>query len=466
MTPRGTKIEVKVEKWEGSGQVVTTLHPSLPQSAPEPECPADFCILTRYDESTRYMTFNINDAADALDSLIEERSIPLLQDFQDFKAEQAGLMDDDEKPQELQVQDPSQPFQAPAFTVGRICCAVEDNAANHLNGGVTLEPARSVGSNATRVPLDLSGLQSFSIFPGQIVGIEGTNPTGNEIRVSKLLQGSLPLPGPNVVTRSTSVVVACGPFTKPSNLKFEPLIALLNTVKQPHSLVLIGPFLSEDHPIIQSGKYPGPAALFSSIITPHLASFKARCPNTQVVLVPSTKDVSHPFLTLPQPGFVASPELGLSSSLFHLPGNPARFTVNNVELACLSYDLLLAMGGAEISKQDFRPRIPRLADHLLHSANLFPLYPPTDDFCTDVNLPLLDSFALSHLPQILVTPSNLRAFAHVLGGGHVVGVNPGRLTSGEQGGTYAVISVFVEETPDHSDGIWSPSHCRVDILKV
>ncbi|KAJ9070891.1 DNA-directed DNA polymerase alpha subunit pol12 [Entomophthora muscae] len=466
LTPKGTRIEVKIEKWENSGQVISTLHPSLPQSTQEPDSLANLSILTRYEENSRYMTLNLSDAAEILDSWIEERSIPLLKEFDFIKAEESIVMDDEEKPQEIQIQDPSQPHQAPAVFVGRICCSVEDNANNHLTGGVMLEPARSVGSTAARVPLDLSGIPSYSIFPGQIVGVEGINPTGNELRVSKLIQGSLPVPGPNVLTVSTKMVLACGPFTKSSNLKFEPLAALLHAIDHPHTLILIGPFLSEDHPVIQSGKYPSPASIFSTIIIPQLTSFKARCPNTQVVLIPSTKDLSHPFITIPQPGFVASPELGLPAGLFHLPGNPARFTVNNVELACLSYDILVAMASTEVSSGDTRPRIPRLADHLLHSAHLFPLYPPADEFCSDFNLPLLNSLSLSHLPQILVTPSNLKAFAHVIGDENVVGINPGRLTLGEQGGSYAVVNVFVDQLDSPTGGLWNPSQCRVDIINV
>ncbi|KAI0244109.1 DNA polymerase alpha subunit B [Massospora cicadina] len=432
-TETPTRIEFKVERWEGSGDAITTLHPSLPQSTQEPDTLADVTILERYEENQRYMTLNISEAAEILDSMIENRLDPLIQGFQEIQAEESDAMDDKEKPQGFQLQNPSLPHQAPFLSVGRICCSVEDNSTNHLSGGVTLEPARSMVSTMARVPLDLSGVPSFSIFPGQIVGVEGINPAGNEIRASKI-----------------------------SKLSFEPLAGLLHSVKNPHMLVLVGPFLSEDHPKIHEGKFIEPVKAFSTYIAPQLLSFKARNPHTHIALVPSTRDVFHPFITLPQPGFVANPGFGLPPALFHLPGNPARFTVNNVEVACLGYDILMAMAKCEISSGASGPRLARLADHLLQSASLFPLYPSPDDLCFDVNLPTIESFALPHLPHILVTPSSLQPFAHVIGGGSVVGINPGRLTAVDRGGTYAVINIF----PDQPNGLWNPSQCRVDIVRV
>lgn len=48
------------------------------------------------------------------------------------------------------------------------------------------------------------------------------------------------------------MVVACGPFTTSDSLTFEPLNDLMDYVSKhrPHTLLLIGPFLDTNHPLI------------------------------------------------------------------------------------------------------------------------------------------------------------------------------------------------------------------------
>ena len=52
-----------------------------------------------------------------------------------------------------------------------------------------------------------------------------------------------------------SVVIASGPFTLPEDLSFEPLKELIQFCAQhrPNLLLLLGPFVDVDHPLIQSG---------------------------------------------------------------------------------------------------------------------------------------------------------------------------------------------------------------------
>ncbi|XP_009075431.1 PREDICTED: DNA polymerase alpha subunit B, partial [Acanthisitta chloris] len=48
-------------------------------------------------------------------------------------------------------------------------------------------------SGGAQIPLDLSELQEYSLFPGQVVALEGTNSTGKRLVVSKFYEG-VPLP--------------------------------------------------------------------------------------------------------------------------------------------------------------------------------------------------------------------------------------------------------------------------------
>lgn len=52
-----------------------------------------------------------------------------------------------------------------------------------------------------------------------------------------------------------SVVIASGPYTSYENLLYEPLQALLDycTATPPHLLLLLGPFVDGDHPLVQAG---------------------------------------------------------------------------------------------------------------------------------------------------------------------------------------------------------------------
>ncbi|EES15907.1 hypothetical protein BDA96_08G093400 [Sorghum bicolor] len=120
---------------------------------------------------------------------------------------------------------------------------------------------------------DLKDLDHFSLFPGQVVGIEGHNPSGHCFVASKLIY-SIPvsvdaqLPSANkqaidnesnqnsdagTLSRELSSVITAGPYTRTDNLLFEPLQELLSYAcrKQPQLLILTGPFIDSDHPDIK-----------------------------------------------------------------------------------------------------------------------------------------------------------------------------------------------------------------------
>lgn len=139
-------------------------------------------------------------------------------------------------------------------TYGRICC---DSDGKLNTASVLLEGTKQL-SSGLRVKLDLSKLNQYSIFPGQIVAVKGVNPTGKALVVKDLFFENPPPPPENITTpfndeNSIHIVVAAGPFTAPDNLHYEPLVDLINYVAEnrPHVLILVGPFVEFNHQEIQ-----------------------------------------------------------------------------------------------------------------------------------------------------------------------------------------------------------------------
>ncbi|NWQ92741.1 DPOA2 polymerase, partial [Burhinus bistriatus] len=76
------------------------------------------------------------------------------------------------------------PAQEPVTVLGQIGC----DGNGKLNAkSVVLEGDREHSSGG-QIPLDLSELKEYSLFPGQVVALEGTNSSGRRMVVSKLYE--------------------------------------------------------------------------------------------------------------------------------------------------------------------------------------------------------------------------------------------------------------------------------------
>jgi DNA polymerase alpha subunit B len=135
---------------------------------------------------------------------------------------------------------------------------------------VLLEGSRATCGGA-RIEVDLRHLKSdYSLFPGQIVAIEGHNTTGRSIVAQRLCEGA---PHPANTTSAADlfryhyqvqdgaplhIVTASGPFTTSDNLDYQPLVDLIgnlvqSTDRQPDVVILTGPFVDLRHPDVASG---------------------------------------------------------------------------------------------------------------------------------------------------------------------------------------------------------------------
>ncbi|XP_027334193.1 DNA polymerase alpha subunit B [Abrus precatorius] len=360
--------------------------------------------------------------------------------------------------------DPTTASQRSIFAVGMICCDGE----GRINEKSVMLQSSIEHSGGECVRLDLQNLSHYSVFPGQVVGIGGHNPSGHCFVVSKLVD-SIPfaiadedlnpakkqaIGKENQSTdlfckqRELSMIIAAGPFTTTDNLLFEPLVELLTYAKRrpPQLLVLLGPFVDADHPDIKNGTVDRSFdEIFHFEIMKKLEDY-VECMGSapRVLLVPSIRDANHDFV-FPQPALdINLPDL--KSQIVSLT-NPGIFEANEVKVGCCTVDILKHVSGEEISRtaSDGKPidRMSRLANHILNQRSFYPLYPPAESIPLDFSL-APEALQLSLVPDVLILPSDIKYFVKVLNSegeginqSKCIAINPGRLAKGEGGGTFA-----------------------------
>lgn len=187
------------------------------------------------------------------------------------------------------------PSTSTAVTYGRICNEASSGKLNAAS--ILLE-----GYTGARVKLDLSSLQDTPpLFPGQVVVVQGQNPSGRTFYVEKIWKGLNGEVQPQTCpVDGLTMMFAVGPFSD-KGLDFAPLGDLLNgQVKEfmPKVLVLMGPFCNGADPVLEfddgevlSVDYE---TLFAQKVSDALEKILSECPSTHIVLVPSVNDKLNP----------------------------------------------------------------------------------------------------------------------------------------------------------------------------
>ncbi|CAG8456104.1 13524_t:CDS:2 [Acaulospora colombiana] len=361
---------------------------------------------------------------------------------------------------EIDISDPSLPSQSEISTVGRICC---DSEGKLNPESVILESLPYFGGK--RVKLAINNLSSYALFPGQIVGIQGTNNFGSEINVSKILEvPRLPMcrTSPNIIKD----------YYGPTKLNGRPLNVFEGTgcAKNYNIDCKMGPFVDEDHSLIQAGEMDmTPGEIFARKINPMLYAFTRSTPTVKVVMIPSIKDVFHNHIAFPQPPFGRS---GIVEGITCL-SNPVQFRVNEIVFAISNIDVLCHLFQDETEKdseyrcffditlhRDFCNRQMLIIGHIF---SLYPLFPPSAG--ANLDLKHWSSLDLLYTPDVLVLPSKLKYFAKVID--KVICINPGYLAKGSN--TY--IKMTIHPPPQSIEGEAEAEHLvhqrtRVDIIRI
>ncbi|KAM8816588.1 DNA polymerase alpha subunit B isoform 1-T1 [Rhynchonycteris naso] len=344
------------------------------------------------------------------------------------------------------------PAQEPVTLLGQIGC---DGNGKLNSKSVILEGDREHSSGA-QVPVDLSELKEYSLFPGQVVIMEGINSTGRKLVATKLYEG-VPLPfyqptEENGDFEQNMVLVACGPYTTSDSITYDPMLDLITVINRdrPDVCILFGPFLDAKHEQVESCLLTSP---FEDVFKQCLRTVieGTRSSGSHLVFVPSLRDVHHEPV-YPQPPFSYSDLPHEDKKRVQFVSEPCSLSINGVVFGLTSTDVLFHMGAEEISSSSgTSDRFSRILKHILTQRSYYPLYPPQEDMAIDYE----NFYAYAQLPvtpDVFIIPSELRYFVKDILG--CVCVNPGRLTKGQVGGTYGRL-YLKRQSPDR-EGRQSP----------
>ncbi|XP_062332959.1 DNA polymerase alpha subunit B [Osmerus eperlanus] len=382
--------------------------------------------------SYKYMFQRLRDVRNVLTEKIEELGEELRTHFSIEEFSPASL-----------------PAQDKVTVLGQVCCDSNGKLNAH---SVLLEAGPDQGGQ--QVPVDLSELREYSLFPGQVVVMEGMNTSGRKLVASKLYEG-VPLPfytneikqEMDEVPEQVMVMLACGPYTPSDSLTFDPLLDLINIIvrDRPDVCLLLGPFVDAKHEQIEKAQVTETfEAIFSRCVQSILEG--TRSVGCRLVFVPSQRDVHHHFI-YPQPPFSLPDLKKEDAERVTLVPDPCTLLIEGVTLGLTSTDIVFHMGAEEISCAAGSDRFSRILKHMICQRSYYPLYPPVEE----VNLDY-EKFRfygqMPVCPDVLIVPSELRYFIKDVMG--CVCVNPGRLTKGQVGGTYG--RLLIQRSTPLADG--------------
>ncbi|KAK1453635.1 DNA polymerase alpha/epsilon subunit B [Colletotrichum paranaense] len=489
---------------QNAGETVEVLNDHL--DAPEPPIcpyPEPRIKLTAASDQKKLaykpLAMKLSEASEILDDRIDE-FMHIIQDYHKLDFSEFG--------------NAASQSTTEVIAVGRIASDAPEGKLNAAS--LVLEMSRRVGGGL-RAPLNMRN-KGYSFFPGQIVALRGINTSGNEFVVEDVLEVPL-LPNaastpaalaahreklrgdPDAMDTDAdpaplNILYASGPYTADDNLDFEPLHALCDQAADTYAdaLVLTGPFIDSEHPLIAMGDFDLPeeaviepdtatmSTVFKYMFSPALNRLVSANPSITILLVPSVRDVIDKHVSWPQDS-VLKKELGLPKTA-RIVTNPMTLSVNEMVMGISSQDILWQLRHEELVGG--RPADPsllsRLSRYLLEQRHFFPLFPPTDrqklpKTGTEEGIPPGAMLDLSYLklgemvnvrPDVLVAPSFLPPFAKVVES--VLVINPGYLSKRRGAGTYARLTLFPPKA-DAGQSAAVVSHgvferARVEIKKI
>ncbi|XP_044746496.1 DNA polymerase alpha subunit B [Coccinella septempunctata] len=292
------------------------------------------------------------------------------------------------------------------------------------------------------VHLNIDKVPGTALFPGQIVVVKGKMLNGDKLIAENLYTDAtcdLP-PNPAVTEDPLRIIAAAGPFTLDENLNYDTMRDLLNYVstKEPHVLILMGPFIDENHPIISKGDIAESFDVFFETLIESI-SVALQDTNIQIVVICSSKDVHH-YKVYPTPPY----KLREKYKNVKVFPDPCILRIDDLIVGATTTDIMYHIAKEEVVTTKNSETLARLPAHILQQRCFYPLYPPSNE--VNVCYQFLESYGMMEcLPHLLFLPSKFKTFAKNIQG--CVVMNPERLTKGNTGGAFADITILPGTTP-------------------
>jgi DNA polymerase alpha subunit B len=236
------------------------------------------------------------------------------------------------------------------YVVGRICTD-GGGGARTSQASLHIEGSRET-SRGARASLDVSLLTDFSLFPGQVVGVCGRNPTGSCVTAHELVDALPPRTQPRPQGHADEqqergdlrLIVATGPFVQPDQLAWGPLHTVLQYCSdhQPGMLLLCGPFVPDTHPGMPHAQATFQELFERQVLAP-LQAFQQQHPGVVIALQPAMSDAHH-IPVHPQPPFQAVNGIDMLPS-------PAHVQVAGCTVSATASAVIMHVSASEVSKQ-------------------------------------------------------------------------------------------------------------------
>ncbi|KAK3712012.1 DNA-directed DNA polymerase alpha subunit pol12 [Vermiconidia calcicola] len=479
--PAKDGLAVAFEDRQNSGQVIESLNGHLAAAVAPTEPPTEARVkLKANTELAKFaykgMATKLSEASELLDERID--------DFTDLVQSHHQLPDG-------AFGNPAAQSTAEIVAVGRIACDTPNGKLNAAS--LVLETSRRMGAGM-RIPLRLDGI-SYDFFPGKIVALRGTNTAADG------------------EARPLNIMMASGPYTTDSDLSFAPLHALLHKAQDQIAdvLILTGPFLDLEHPLVASGDFedhlPADAKIqpdratindvFRILIGQPLQRLAQAVPTITIIMVPSVRDVISKHTSWPQDGFPRQMS-GLPKQV-RVVTNPITIAINEMIVGISTQDILSELRRENVHQggkgQAFNDDLlARLSSNVIDQRHYFPVFPPqgrenlpkpaaipgeVPEVGGEERLATGASLDLGYLklgewlnvrPDILVLPSVLNPFAKVVNS--VLCINPGTLSKKRGAGTFTAFNVQPRTlTDEEREAGVSVAHnifdrARVDVTRI